>query len=583
MAIQTITELFIGDSSITTFKNILLNQQIGVHHLLQIVCRMDALEDMSSSLGEQSKNFLGEVLTLEIQAFEGFGSYKTLQFKGVVTHIKTIKGHEASNGDEIVITAQSPSFLADDGFHYASHNESSLSDIISKTFEGYDASKLSVDIRPQDDLTIDYSVQHRESSYAYARRLASQYGEWFYYDGVKLVFGQPDSEEILLTYGIDLKEYQLSLMPQSQKYKIFANDYLTDQVQEKSTSDVAVGLNGFNGFVADKSDQIFTKETQFLHVTYNDAQVQSRLDKQVEKQRKAIAVNQVKITGISENPGVKLGSIVKVEGMSYRIVKVSHTNNDIGDYENHFEGVTSEDNTYPMTDINSFPKSELQTAIVKENIDPEGLGRVKVQFHWQKIAGETTPWIRIVTPHAGGDKGFHFIPEIGEEVLIGFEGGNAEHPYVMGSMYNGTGKAGAFQTEHNDIKAIKTRSGHIIEMNDTKGTESITITDKNNNEIKIDTANNNIVISAGQNMTFNAENMEINIEKNLNINVGEDHVLNANNSEEYINQNKVVDITETYEQFSSETKIVASNGDLNIEGAGVASLKGGSDVKISKG
>ncbi|PIE48311.1 MAG: hypothetical protein CSA40_01095, partial [Flavobacteriales bacterium] len=522
MALQTITDLFIGDLPVTVFKSILLNQQIGAHHVLQIVCRMDVLEDMSLALGEQSKNFLGETLTMEIQSLEGFGTYKPLQFMGVVTQIKTIKGHEASNGDEIVITAQSPSFLADDGYHYKSHNEVSLSDIIGKTFESYDTSKLSLDIRPKDDITIDYSVQHHESSYAYARRLASQYGEWFYYDGVKLVFGEPDSEEISLIYGVDLKEYQLSLIPQSQKYKIFTNDYLTNQVQEKSTSDVSVGLNGFNAFVSDKSDEIFTQETQFFHATFNDAQVQNRLDKLVEKQRKAIAVNQVKITGTSDNPGVKLGSLVKVEGVNYRVVKVTHTNNDIGDYENHFEGVTSEDSTYPLTDINSFPKSETQTAIIKENTDPEGLGRVRVQFHWQKMLGEMTPWIRIVTPHAGGDKGFHFIPEVGEEVLVGFEGGNAEHPYVMGSLYNGTGKAGAFKGGANDIKALQTRSGNKLVMNDNDG--SVTITDHGTASMMMDGSGNTSVSTNAKHTTSvgkNACKLEMDSDGNVSLDANE--------------------------------------------------------------
>ncbi len=579
MALQTTTDLFIGGTPLATYKSILLHQQIGAHHVLQIVCRMDALEDLSAALGEQSKKFLGETITLEIQTFEGFGSYKTLQFKGVVTQIKTIKGHEASNGDEIVIIAQSPSFLADDGCHYRSHNEMSLSGIIGKTFQGYNTSQLSVDIRPQDDITLDYSVQHHESSFAYAARLAAQYGEWLYYDGVKLIFGRPDSEEVVLTYGIDLKEYQLSLMPQSQKYNVFSNDYLTDQVQEKSTAEVAVGLNGFNGFVSDKSDQIFTKETQLLHATFNDAQVQNRLDKQVEKQRKAIAVNQVKITGTSENPGVKLGSTVNVEGVNYRIVQISHTNNDIGDYENHFEGVTAEDNTYPLTDINSFPKSEPQTAIVKENADPEGFGRVKVQFHWQKIQSEMTPWIRIVTPHAGGDKGFHFIPEIGEEVLVGFEEGNAEHPYVMGTLYNGTGKAGAFQTEQNDIKAIKTRSGHMIELNDADGAESITIIDKNRNLIIINTASNDITITAGENMTLNAKNMQINVEEDLDISVGKNKSENVSGDSLITAKNEDKQVGEVIKVISSEYKQEAQ--EIATDASGEIKTNAGGKISIA--
>ncbi|MEL0645720.1 phage baseplate assembly protein V, partial [Olleya sp. Ti.3.14] len=181
------------------------------------------------------------------------------------------------------------------------------------------------------------------------------------------------------------------------------------------------------------------------HNLYNDPKSKQRLDSSIEAQKKAIEIKQVQLNGVSDNPGVTLGSIIKVDGSNYRITNVTHTNNENGDYQNRFEAITADFDAYPNTNINAFPKSETQTAIVMENADPDGLGRIRVQFPWQKITGEMTPWIRIVTPHAGGDKGFHFIPETGEEVLIGFEGGNAEHPYMMGSLYNGSGKAGAFQ------------------------------------------------------------------------------------------------------------------------------------------
>ena len=73
-----------------------------------------------------------------------------------------------------------------------------------------------------------------------------------------------------------------------------------------------------------------------------------------------------------------------------------------------------------------------------ENADPENLGRIRVQFPWQPTA--YSPWIRIAQPHSGANKGFHFIPELGEEVMVGFEGSNVEMPFVMGSLYNGSGK-----------------------------------------------------------------------------------------------------------------------------------------------
>lgn len=517
MALQTQNSILIGGQEIQCIQNLKLHQEINKHQELSILCRMDVLESFGNELAGTTRNFLGETATIEINASEGFISSlykKPLQFKGVVTEIKNVKGHDVGSGDSVLITVKSPSFLSDDGPHFASHNDVSLSEIITKTFEGYDTSKLTVDIRPQNDPTLHYSVQHNESAFQYASRLASQYGEWFYYDGIQLIFGEPDTESTPLTYGFDLKEYEVSLIPQSNNYKLFANDYLTDEIQEKSITEINAGLNGLGEFVSNKSKQIYTKETQIWCNLFNDPQVQQRLDAAAELQKKAIEIKQLKVSGICDNPSVKIGSIVTIEGVDYRITSVTHTSNNIGDYINNFEGVTADISVYPYTDINAYPKSETQVAIVKENADPEGLGRIKVQFPWQKATGGLTPWIRIVSPHAGGSKGFHFIPEIGEEVLVGFEGGNAEHPYVLGSLYTGKAKAEPWKSQNNDIKALQTRSGNKVVMNDKDG--SITMADPSGNVI-IMQGNGNIIISAPNTLTLSATDININAGNSVNI------------------------------------------------------------------
>ena len=99
--------------------------------------------------------------------------------------------------------------------------------------------------------------------------------------------------------------------------------------------------------------------------------------------------------------------------------------------------------------------------------DPNHLGRIRVQFDWQAQLDENmmTPWLRLSQPYAGGGKGFSFIPEIGEEVMIDFEGGNAERPFVKGTLYNGVGDPdGAWLPGNNQVKAIRTRNGHTIEI-----------------------------------------------------------------------------------------------------------------------
>ncbi len=571
MALQSNTSIFIAGTEITAFKRIMLQQQIDAHHLLEIVCRMDVLEDLTQELGESSKNFLGEVITVEISSHMDVENYQPLSFKGIVTQIKSIKGHEASDGDSVVIKAQSPTFIADDGPHYASFSEVAISEILDATFRDYDASKLELLIQPANDATLYYSVQNNESAYDYASRLAAQYGEWFYYNGSQLVFGTPDTEELVLTYGFDLKEYNLSLMPQSHNYKFYSNDYLLNEVHEKDAKEVSSGANGYSGFVSEKANAIFSKETNVWHNGYNDPTAKQRLDTNIEVQKKAIEIQQVKLNGVSDNPGVKLGSIVSIEGATYRVTNVTHTNQENGHYQNRFEAVTAAFDAYPNTNIQAFPRSESQTAVVVENADPDGLGRVRVQFSWQKPLGDMTPWIRIITPHAGADKGFHFIPEISEEVLVGFEGGNAEQPYIMGSLYNGSGKAEEFQSDANDVKTIRTRSGHTIELNDKEGEEKINIYDNEGSIITFDTQAKSLFITATETIEFTAKNIKMIAEENIELQAQGD-IISASEGD-----TSILSRGDTVLQADGDTTI-SSRANVNIEATSSAEVKGQSVI-----
>ncbi|QYS92122.1 DUF2345 domain-containing protein [Flavobacterium covae] len=117
----------------------------------------------------------------------------------------------------------------------------------------------------------------------------------------------------------------------------------------------------------------------------------------------------------------------------------------------------------------------------------------------------------------GAGKGFHFIPEIGEEVLVGFESGNAEKPFVLGTHYNGSETSG-YHTSGNDVKAIHTRSGTKIILNDAQG--SVFIEDPSGNTWTMD-GHGNINVNAPKNMIFTAgEDMIINVGKNMSTTVG---------------------------------------------------------------
>jgi uncharacterized protein involved in type VI secretion and phage assembly len=184
-------------------------------------------------------------------------------------------------------------------------------------------------------------------------------------------------------------------------------------------------------------------------------------------------------------------------------------------------------------------------AIVTNNQDPENLGRVKVKF--QHITGEDeSNWARVVTFMAGQDRGAVFIPEVDDEVLVAFEQGNVVTPYVIGSLHNGSDTPPVANDDgENNIRTIKSRSGHVITLDDTEGEEKIEIVDKTGkNLITIESSSNIVTISSDGDIELIAKKGKFKVEA------------------------KEVSITST-----ASTKIEASSS-IDIKASGEANIKG---------
>ena len=117
-------------------------------------------------------------------------------------------------------------------------------------------------------------------------------------------------------------------------------------------------------------------------------------------------------------------------------------------------------------------------AIVTNNKDEDGLARIKVKFPWLSESDETY-WARLMTFMAGNDRGAYFIPEVDDEVLVAFENGDINYPYILGSLWNGKDKPHEKNEDgKNDLRVFKSRSGHKVIFDDKKDNEKITIIDK---------------------------------------------------------------------------------------------------------
>lgn len=169
----------------------------------------------------------------------------------------------------------------------------------------------------------------------------------------------------------------------------------------------------------------------------------------------------------------------------------------------------------------------VRVAIVTDNEDEEDLGRVKLEYPWRDEDDESY-WARIATDMTGDDYGTYYLPEVEDEVLVAFENGDIHNPIVIGSLWNGNRKPPEDNSDgENDIRMIKTRSGHVVEFNDeddgavrieTAGghevvmdddKESIKLTDMGGNTIEMDGKGDEISIDAGDTISLSAQTIEI--------------------------------------------------------------------------
>jgi uncharacterized protein involved in type VI secretion and phage assembly len=153
------------------------------------------------------------------------------------------------------------------------------------------------------------------------------------------------------------------------------------------------------------------------------------------------------------------------------------------------------------------------TAVVVSIADPDELGRVKVKFPW--LEDQESPWARVMSFMAGKDRGAVFRSEVGDEVLVAFEHGDMRYPYVIGALWNGKDKipSDAGKNADNHVRCIKSRSGHIVKLDDTSGSEKIEIiASTGKDSIVIDSAANTITIGTDKDIQLKAPNGKIGLE-----------------------------------------------------------------------
>jgi len=146
------------------------------------------------------------------------------------------------------------------------------------------------------------------------------------------------------------------------------------------------------------------------------------------------------------------------------------------------------------------------TGVVTNNQDPEKLGRVRLRFPWLS-ASEESAWARVASPMAGRERGLWTLPEVDDEVLVAFERGDPRFPYVLGALWSRNAPPPETNEDgKNALRQLRSRSGHVVRLDDTEGEEKIEIVDgSGKNSIVVGTKDNSITLTCEGDLTLESK------------------------------------------------------------------------------
>ena len=558
----------VGKKSLSSFISLQIEQNIGTHHRFQMSVELETGSNRYVHNINSSKDWLGESIVVKVA--------NTPIFVGVVTNVQLHR--EGSDFGCIIVSGYSATYRMETAHSCFSWNDRTIGDVVKKLCE---QAKVQLELNPAFKETKDFICQYEESDFDFIRRLAHQYQEWMYFDGTKLIFGKPRklADPIRLEYGTTLSALDIGLQTLARSEQVFSYHSGADREMQRMTPDLAYGHDKLAGEAFRASLGMFSKPArQHALPRISD---ESELINYMGRKQAAETAETHYITAESQVPTLRVGSVVslyssfleRVGNLSeeslgdFIIIEITHEVSQGSYYKNRFKAIPATIKAMPSPKVR-MPLAETQMATVLSNADPEGKGRVRVRMNWQ-TEGMQTSWVRVMTPDGGSssdvksNRGFVFIPEVGDQVLLGFRHGDPARPYVMGSLFNGTTGGGGLEGNH--MKSLTTRSGHTIKLNDSLSSLGITIKDIKGNSIHIDSVGDDIIINAKRNITINA---------------GETFTVNCKNAnilaEESINMNAEQDITsvsgestsiqagESLTEIAADSYVLSAN-DANVQ------------------
>lgn len=562
-----------------SFVQLMLKQSINEHHYFEITLDIQAIEAYGVEIPEASKDWVGKKVIMD------FGG---TVFVGVATMV----GLHRSGGTHgnIKVTGYSSTFLLESDHTCVSWCNKSLSDIVKELTDKAGVQAL---VNPETKSKLEYECQYEENNFRFIQRLARQYQEWLYYDGQNLVFGKPQAGSTTkLTYGEELSVLDVCSQTLARPIKGSSYHSVNDQTYNGQSPDTAAGQNTLGQAAFDSSLALFTAPA----VQRAEPRITNKgeLDAYFQRRQQSDSAASSFITGESDCRILTVGSIIDVHTAihtgigihvknsigTYIITEITHVAGMGDSYQNYFTALPSSIPTLPCPDV-PLPVAHTQQAVVVSNEDPKKLGRVQVKMNWQTGPMQTS-WIRVLTPDAGTsdkvatNRGFVFIPEKGDQVMVAFRYDDPNRPFVLGSLFHG--KSGTGGGSSNKTKSLTTRSGCTITLDDEKG--SVTIADPTGSTIILN-GDNTITIDAKDKITIHSKELEILADEKIRIEAdSEVEVLGKTSTFEGKSEAKIKSDTSIKEEaatidIKASATLKATGATVDVDGSAMTNIKGG--------
>ncbi len=418
------------------------------------------------------------------------GTNTSVTFKGKIAKVSV-------KGKTVTCVAYSPDADMQGTPRCRCFTNKTLGQILNEVVPDTVTKSVNINILLKDD-KFPFIVQYNESDYDFLVRLAKRFGAFMFHNENQFVFGQlPGASK-----DASASNYSASYEFQTgdPNYRFVSHNYVGDVVLDSEGE-------GYDIFSPEKLVKMAADHSEKLDKDYkfriDDPNSLSDNPSEGFYSRFAMASNLSNLVTckfVSYLFNIDIGDRVTINSNNSMVVtSVNLTWDCDGSPQNEVtamvlpsEEMTAGDIFPPYLDFNAYPKSSAQRAVVINNVDPDQLGRVRVKFVWQMSPTQAQmddyPWIRIAQPYGGNEKGCYILPEIGEEVMVGFEHDNMEKPFVIGTLYHNSGEAdrkqmpektwceadnnGTKVNEGNEVKAFRTKKGHTIEFHDVNGDQN---------------------------------------------------------------------------------------------------------------